>query len=432
MYQISRRNFLRTSIVLSAGMSLGVSGCGGDSDDNPASARFAVLSDPHIYDPSLGTTGTAFETYLSSDRKMLAESVEILEAVVNDLTKADLNFVLVPGDLTKDGEYICHEKFISIMSALQDKGVKVYVVPGNHDINNPHAVSFDGNSTSHVPSVTSEDFEKLYDDFGYGKAKYRDSNSLSYVAELTGNVWLFAIDSCKYDNNDTYPETSGAISDETFEWLSEKLAEAERKGKLCIGMLHHNVIPHFSAQTTFFSEYVVDDYDVMGKKLADAGLGIIFTGHFHAQDIIRAEYDTSTLYEVETGSTVTAPCPYRIIDLDIRNAALTIESHTVESIPSVDNFNTYKTNFTASGMLDLYTALLPSYGIDPSVAPAASEIHVMHYAGDEKYSDLSTTADAIIQSLLTSGDTDAVTLGYALTDWAADNAPNDNDTNITL
>ena len=41
-------------------------------------AEFAVLSDVHIYDTSLGTEGKAFNKYLNNDRKMLIQSLEIL------------------------------------------------------------------------------------------------------------------------------------------------------------------------------------------------------------------------------------------------------------------------------------------------------------------------------------------------------------------
>jgi len=435
MAQISRRNFVRSSIVLSTALSLGLTGCGGGSSNGSTqtSAKFAVLSDPHVYETSLGTSGTAFQTYLAHDRKMLTESTEILEAVVSDLLDIDnLDFVLVPGDLTKDGEYVCHEKFVSIMEDLTQEGIKVYVVPGNHDINNPHAVSFNGDSTTAVDSITPEGFALMYADFGYDDAIFKDPNSLSYIAEVANNVWLFAIDSCKYDNNVTSPETSGEISADTLSWILEKLEYALSLGKLPVGMLHHAVTPHFAAQMQFFSEYVLDDYATLGETLADAGLNIFFTGHFHAQDIIKTEFTNSELYEVETGSTVTAPCPYRVIEIDVPTATLDIASFQIDDIPSVNDFATYKSNFTSAGMLELYTALLPSFGIDAAVAPAAAEIHVMHYAGDEAYTSLSATADAIVQSLLGSSNSDTVSLGYALADWATDSGPADNDTTISL
>lgn len=119
--------------------------------------------------------------------------------MIGDLMQTEeLDFVLVPGDLTKDGEKICHEKFAEIFRRLTDNGIPVYVIPGNHDINNPHAVRFIGDKTEPVETVTPEEFALIHSDFGYADALYRHKSSLSYVAEPVEGVWLFAIDSSKY------------------------------------------------------------------------------------------------------------------------------------------------------------------------------------------------------------------------------------------
>lgn len=433
MYKITRRNFLQSSAALAAGLSLGLSGCGG-SGGSQKTSRFAVLSDPHIYDTSLGTDGEAFLTYIASDRKMLVQSAEILEAIVAELLDVEgLEFVLVPGDLTKDGEKVCHEKFNSIMTPLLDNGIDVYVVPGNHDVNNPHAVSFSGGTTIPVAQVTPEEFAEIHKDFGYSRAKYKDPDSLSYVAEVAENVWLIAIDSCKYDDNATSPDTSGEISSATLSWILDKLSKARHSGIKVFGMAHHGMTSHFAAQTTFFPEYVLDDYMTVGELLVNAGLDLFFTGHFHAQDIVRADFSGGSLYDIETGSSVTAPCPYRVIDFDIVNKALDITSSEVHSIPSVADFDTYKADFISTGMLGIYQAALPAMGISADVAPAVSEIHIAHYKGDEQgYTSLSATSVAIIQSMLASTDPDTLQLAYALVDWASDSSMADNNTDISF
>ena len=83
----------------------GLAACGSsDSSATATTARFAVFSDPHLYDATnLGSSGTALEAYLASDRKMLVQSEEILDAALADLKGEGLDFVLVSGDLTKDG-----------------------------------------------------------------------------------------------------------------------------------------------------------------------------------------------------------------------------------------------------------------------------------------------------------------------------------------
>src|SRR5664279_2565676 len=64
--------------------------------------KLLVFSDPHYFDPSLGTTGSAFETYLASDRKLIAESDAIMRAMVGLVATENPQVVLVSGDLTKD------------------------------------------------------------------------------------------------------------------------------------------------------------------------------------------------------------------------------------------------------------------------------------------------------------------------------------------
>ena len=66
--------------------------------------KFIVFTDPHYFDGSLGTHGQAFQDYLDKDRKLLRESRELLEEVIGFILKSDADFVLIPGDLTKDGE----------------------------------------------------------------------------------------------------------------------------------------------------------------------------------------------------------------------------------------------------------------------------------------------------------------------------------------
>ncbi|WP_415238789.1 metallophosphoesterase family protein [Seleniivibrio woodruffii] len=432
MFSISRRNLLRSTAVIGTGLSLGLAtGC--SDSDTQTQARFAVLSDPHVYDTSLGTTGTAFEDYLAHDRKMLAESTEIMEAMAAKLSAVDkLDFLLIPGDLTKDGEKVSHQKMASILATLNSKGIATYVVPGNHDINNPHAVSFSGSTTTKVASVTPAEFAEIHKNSGFSNAIYRDSNSLSYIAEPADNVWLFAIDSCKYDDNGTYPETSGEISAATLSWILSKLTEAKSKGKLVIGMMHHGIIAHFAAQPLLFAEYVLDEYTTVGAALANAGMNIVFTGHFHAQDVVKYSFSNSVMYDVETGSGVTAPCPYRIIDLDIPAKKFDIKSYEIDSTPSKTDFATYKKDFVEQGMLELYTALGPSYGLPTAYASVGAEIHVAHYKGDETFASLSAQSQGVVQAMMASADASAQQLGYAMYDFAQDGAPGDNDLIITL
>ena len=54
----------------------------------------------------------------------------------------------------------------------------------------------------------------------------------------------------------------------------------------------------------------------MAIALMNAGIRLIFTGHYHANDIVDFTNEGKTLTEIQTGSLVTPPCPYRIMTLD--------------------------------------------------------------------------------------------------------------------
>ncbi len=182
--KITRRDFIKkttsTMIVVSLGSYL--TGCASDDDSDKtfSGADFAVISDPHVYDTTLGTEGEAWQQYLMSDRKLLAESEAILAAAVEQILAATprVKFVIVSGDLTKDGEKQCHDLFVSYMDRLRDQGIKVLVIPGNHDINNPHAQAFSSAGAAAVASVTPEEFTSIYSAMGYDDAIARDDNIL--------------------------------------------------------------------------------------------------------------------------------------------------------------------------------------------------------------------------------------------------------------
>ncbi len=385
-----------------------------------AAANFAVISDPHLYDTDLGTTGEAFETYLASDRKMLRESEAILASALKSIKAKKPDFLIVPGDLTKDGALASHEKFAGYLAAMEAAGIKVYVAPGNHDVNNPHAYSFDETGVTPVDTVSPEGFAQVYADFGYDEAIDRDEASLSYVAEPVEGIWIFSIDSCKYENNITQgsPETGGAIREDTMAWILEKMAEARSLGKQVIGFMHHGVTEHYTSQTAFFSEYVVDDWEQVSATLADAGMKMVFTGHYHANDITQTTRVNGgpTLFDVETGSLVTCPSPYRLVTLMDNKAA--IQTQFVKKInydTGDQSFQEYAQDYLYNGLVSIAQVLLQSmFGVDATTAayaaPSVAKAFCAHYAGDE-------TADAEAWAAINQfmgGDEDSQLLGGVL------------------
>jgi UDP-2,3-diacylglucosamine pyrophosphatase LpxH len=316
------------------------------------SLKIGVISDIHYMAPSLLIRdGTAFEKTMHTNRKLLKESPAILKTAVEDLLNDSVNIVLVTGDLTKDGERISHKEVAEVLHPLLDRGIKVLVIPGNHDINNPFARSFDGSTLKGVATVSADEFRTIYGQYGFKTAISTDSSSLSYVSEPVEGLRVICIDDCEYYKNtfrskgDTSNScvTAGCIKPETMQWILQQIGDAKKQGKQVVGMMHHNVVEHFDYEGSM-PGYMVTNSKNIEKQLMGAGLNVVFTGHFHASDIARVEDKKGNfLYDVETGSTVTYPCPYRLIKLS--GDSMEIETKHIEHpnvlLPAGMDFQTY-------------------------------------------------------------------------------------------
>src|ERR1035437_6300052 len=166
----------------------------------PATVKFMIISDIHYFDPSLFTIplNAYFQGYLAADRKLIVESSAILQNVLAVVQTEKPDFLLISGDLTKDGEKIDHQALAILFKALSDKGIKVLVIPGNHDVNNGASFSYLQSAQTKIDNISATDFASIYANCGYGNAVERDPNSLSYVSEPVNGVWILGIDACQY------------------------------------------------------------------------------------------------------------------------------------------------------------------------------------------------------------------------------------------
>jgi predicted phosphodiesterase len=362
-------------------------------------AHFMVFSDPHYYDPSLGTEGTAFQDYLDGDRKLLKESRELLIEALVRIGNSDAEFVLIPGDLTKDGTKVSHEMFAALISELEVKGKKVYVVPGNHDINNGHSYAFQGEKEILVENVSPYDYLDIYHEFGYSEALHKDGHSLSYVVEPVDGLWVLGLDACLYLENEPghHPITDGEFKKETLEWVESIAEMATQENKTMIAFMHHGILEHYQKQNRFFGEYVVNKYKRVSKQLASLGINVVFTGHYHAQDITRKEWNNGDfIVDVETGSLVTYPSPLR--EVKIADNKMQITSQFIESIPMYpEGFVDYSRAYVHAGIAGIAEAVMISMWLKQEDAQKLSgqigDAFIAHYEGDEpevdRYLDVS-------------------------------------------
>jgi hypothetical protein len=349
---------------------------------------FALISDLHIYDPSLGASGSAFEKALFSDRKLLLDSEELLDHAAKIISASGVRFVLISGDLTKDGELTNHLLMAEKLRVFTDAGIAVYVIPGNHDINNPDAVSYAGDSTAAVPSINAGDFSRIYADFGFNAAFMRDHDSLSYVAEPAEDLWLLALDACRYRENAPGKKeiVSGKISQKTADWIAEVLQAAKDQKKAVMAMMHHGVVEHWKGQSKLHPDYLINGYKEFGKFLASHNVRMVFTGHYHALDITLGGFGDKFIYDIETGSLVTAPCPIRFVE--INNNSLQIRTETIVDAfrPGTDIADNARAFVKRTVMIEARGVLKKFKASDKDadyLSDAIGDAYSAHYSGDE-------------------------------------------------
>lgn len=420
--------------------------------------KIAIISDPHLYDSRLGTTGSAFEKYLESqDFKMEVESEAILQSAIDRIIKSDAQVVLVPGDMTNNGEYVNHMRMTSYLDKLVKAGKQVVVIDGNHDILNPDAASYAGDTRTRVRSITPEEFKNSYHAFGYSEAVAKDTNSLSYVVELAADVRLIVIDSCKYDVSNTKHVTAGEVAGERLTWVKMQIADAKSQGKTVLGMMHHGIVPHFSTERRMFPGFVVNNYDVLQREFSSLGLQVMFTGHFHSQDLA-GQYFSENQYmlEIETGSLLNYPVPIRFVELTADRKQLHITSEKVKDVDyelqGAADFTEYALKNMPRGLKAMFlqqvTGVLIKDGCnwdeatqkaeklaDTEVAPGVtvSDLFVIaataHYQGDE---NINPATKALIQNVAGSKEHITKLVGENMLAMVTDVPPADNNVTIDL
>lgn len=400
--------------------------------------RFVVISDLHFYDTRLGIEGKAFQEYLNNDRKLLVLSEEIIATAMEKIAAETADFVLVAGDLTKDGEKICHTGVARHLQTLVDSGKQVFVVPGNHDISNPESVRFIGDTTEPVPSISPAQFKEIYQDFGYGAALAQDPSSLSYVVEPVPGLRILALDSNRYKENKSkgHPIVSGAFSQETLAWIETQLQAAKNENKPVIVFQHHGIMEHYPANEKFYEEYLVAGHEKVAALFAQYQVRLVFTGHFHAQDITSKKLGEWEIFDIETGSLVTAPCPFRMVQLQADKSLGTqalITSQFITAIPSLgEKFAGYAADYVFEGTQKLANTSLTKYKVSQDqhslINGQVAAAYTAHLKGDEKKPEIiiDTQGFGIWLNFI------AWTQEDLIEGWWTDLAPQDNDLVIDL
>lgn len=308
----------------------------------PTKFRFAIISDLHIAVPA---------TIQDNPARLhrVEVSIPALEKVLAHLETLDLDFLLIPGDLTQDGEPENHHW---LQQRLQQVSCPVYVVPGNHDVPTLEAKA---------DSIGFSDFPRYYAHCGYDNLEQH-----YYSREILPGVQLLALNSNHFD---TAGRQIGAIAPQQWDWLERELATLG--DRLVLVMIHHNVIEHLpnQSQHELGKRYMLQGATALLDRLQAAGVNLIFTGHLHVQDI--AQYQN--IYEITTGSLVSYPHPYRVLEMesvDRDSWELRIQSFQVRELEGYPNLGESSRQWLGdrSDPLMLKLLTLPPLNVEPQLA----------------------------------------------------------------
>lgn len=283
-----------------------------------AQERIMVIADPHVLPQSVIEQETDFDEYMKTQRKMLDLSEPIWHALLDTALKYKPDLVLIPGDLTRDGETAAHDTVSAGILRLQAAGIRTLVIPGNHDL-------------------PGDNWETLYP--GTFEDAVKDADSYSFAVEPISGLTVIGIDGS--DGN----ASVGKLSDATQAWIRKQADAAVGKGNMVIAMTHWQILEHFDQQGTLESACRFTNADELRDDLMHHGVHLVLTGHFHVNGITTFRDTTGltndSLVEITTGSPITYPCPYRWLTLSEDRKQVAVTTDYVTTVDTIADLMTY-------------------------------------------------------------------------------------------
>ena len=271
----------------------------GHAEASVSGFRAVIASDLHYIAPELTDGGPGYQQILKNgDSKFMPYVEEITDAFLDEVLADPPDLVLLTGDLTFNGAEISHRRLAGKLQRLEDAGIPVLVLPGNHDVYNENAALYRGGSFERVPFASGESFAEIYRDFGPGEALSADSDSLSYVWQLNEQVWIMMLD------ENTAHDFCG-LSDRSFQWIEAQLQKAREEGRFVLVAGHQNVFQH----SIFRGGYVIQEAQRLQELLRRYGVPLCLSGHLHTQHV----QSEDGLTEIATSALCSYPCQYAVL-----------------------------------------------------------------------------------------------------------------------
>lgn len=303
------KKFIASLLILSllTGCSSTSAASSGETNEPESSpVKLMVATDLHYLSPSLTDNGERFQAVMAAgDSKVTEYSEEIVDTLMKKAKEEKPDALIISGDLTFNGELISLNELKDKFTALEENGIPVLVIPGNHDIDYPYAYGYDGADYYPVENISQSEFSSLMGAFGYDDAKMRDSSSFSYCTQVTDYLWLLFLDA----NTEADP---GELSKETMAFAEDVLKQAAAGGATVIPVTHQNVLP---PSDLFSRGFVIFNNDEVKKLFKKYNISLCLSGHAHLQHT--SEEDG--LIQIITESLSVYPLQYGILTVSGNN-----------------------------------------------------------------------------------------------------------------
>ena len=364
-----------------------------DTQEPYVPPKLVLATDLHYQSARAGDGGPAFQLFVErSDGKVIQYLPELLEAFLDEVIEEKPSALVLSGDITMNGERMNHEELAGRLARVQDAGVQVLVIPGNHDINNGHAAVYYGAEKESVDSIDGEDFYEIYRRYGYDQALSRDSSSLSYVYALDEKNWLLMLDSCQYEPEN---KVEGRIKESTLAWMDEQLLKAREQGIFVLPIAHHNLLAQSRMYTT---QCAMDNNSEVIDLLQKYRLPLFFSGHLHVQRVRKHKAEPGVddgaygIQEIITDALSIPPCQYGEVVWD-EDGSISYETRSVDvsgwarktgsGNPDLLDFEDWSYRYIQKLISDQIRGVVQNLGedVERSMAATYAGVYIDYYAG---------------------------------------------------
>ena len=355
--------------------------------------RIIQATDVHYQSADSEDDGAAFQLFVERcDGKVVKYLPQLLDAFMDQVIAEKPSALVLSGDITMNGEKINHEELARKLGKVQEAGIPVLVIPGNHDINNPNAAVYFGDEKTAADSVTPEEFYDIYHMYGYDQAISRDSASLSYVYQLDERNRLLMLDSCQYE-----PENlvEGRIKAETLVWMDEQLKKAQEDGMQILPIAHHNLLAQSRMYTT---QCAMDNNGEVIDLLQKYKIPLFLSGHLHVQRIRKHKAepgvadDAYGIQEIVTDAISIPPCQYGILQwkadgsMEYSTESVDVSAwarRTGQENTDLLDFETWSEEYLQKLISDQIGGVVRNVGSDVkrSMAETYADVYIDYYAG---------------------------------------------------